>query len=577
MADQEFIRKDLSEMRKDMRNILKRDGYIERDMNNLTNTLLQAEREKRDENEFLADADLLLREELKEQLLIDDQTREKLLTRKLVPAIVKEADREKKTLRRNADAGMIKKLFLGISKEAKEKARKRLSQLNKDTAALKLGRENPGQFKSNTDTDSSSSKRRRQRKNIIQNETPIIQKKPPIVENKPPVVKNKPPKTREQMLQERSEAEKKIADLKQRRKSENYPFMPADVYEAATNRNDLTAKKKYEELSPEEKKMYDFLDECVKAYLVIKDTDEALFQEAEGVKRPVKHYNVELPDEISNHYERQKGLNCYCCAGTALYNQFQLNEKEKNPEFLNQYDMRSYVPDYLTKEEYKQRYAGSDDRAYKSEKDDIDLYCGANKNAYGNIFNIGDYYLKRRKDIAVQRSVFSFFRVSQSDPNWQVIRHNMVEKFKETIAGVLSTGNALALRISNHYITLVGLKYDSSKGVDMVKVLDSNDPPENVAKWKSLSSILVSVRSQGCNAELTWLRKIDDPVKLTEEYHNLEYKDGEFKGPHEISDEDVAHKLGVNVSKKREEKDADVGSYITDSIYVPCKYQKKPA
>ena len=695
MSDQEYIRQNLKSMQKDMRDILQRGSkYEKREMDAMTEREITSAMSKQQGKAALSQNQQRIRNEMRRQLMIDDQTRSRLLARKTVPAIVREAEQEKRQLRNTANANAIVKFFKGISKTERDLARTQLSEIEQDTETLNEARKsktfsiNKADFKktsvpvtqSSSETQSdlqtqidlqqqgdlqqqsipkqqsfppqksvpkkkSVSKKKTSSKSKKKSGAPLIQLEEPTTRKKKKVpvndgfygtddyetqlaierslreqqggyydedaalkqaleeskkdynggytdddeaykialqeslkdsgqmldLQSEPmpqqqapalsPEQKAKLLQDRANAEVQIAALKIRQQQEGFPLMPADIYEAAEYRNQMTSQTvKREHLVPEAQKLYDFLDECVQVYRVIKEVDEQLYSEAESFRRKPKTHDVMLEEGLAANYEAQGPNNCYCCAGTALYNQFMLNEQDMDQGgFLSQYEMRAYKPDYLSLEEYKKQVPGADKKSYDKEVADLELFCGKGKREYGNIYAIGDYLLKRRKDIALQRSVFSFARVSHQDANASTIRHNMIEKFRDTVADVLATGNAVALRVAYHYITIVGIKDNK------ICVLDSAGGDPHTPEWRNIHTVI----GVGNNVELTWIRKITDPEKLTGEYQDLEYKDGKFKKKGGIFNEDIAHQLGVNVSKVRSEKDADVGGYVQESIYVP--------
>ena len=756
MSDQEITKNYMKKMHRDMAAYLHRGEEIrERDVAEVTSTMLEAAQFREEEEDFLTEDQMLVRSELKQMLLIDDDTRNQLMKRKTIPSIVREAEEEKLRLREMANAGTISKVFQGISKEEKANARMRLDKLDRDKNTLLTGRNThvrglpsegkPGQTIRHAQEKSRPDdvkEREMQRALSISRETqtyeqsyeadlqrtlreslkdsqpnyeesdaeyqqalresrrvsqPSYHEKESVVPNATqegvhiltteeeneayyerelrnssnegladsdendadlqqairaslkdiqtnddendaeyqqairaslkdsqtnddendadlqqairaslkenyannddedemlqrtlqaslreyetqnqktrPVQQNsrnangpaEPTASKEELRQQMARAEETLAHYRNLQKSDpvRYPLMPRDRAEAAYDRNLLTQSVSYDKLSQDQKDQYDFYDECYNAYHSYQTVRDLLQAEEEKTRRTEKEHEVFLSDSLELYYEHQATNNCYCCAGTALFNQLLIHEKDEKTPFVDQYKMRSYVPNFLTKEEFLSLYNVADEATYWFERRDIELFSGAGKTQFGNIYNIGDFFLERRQDIALQRSVFSFRDCSQSR-NADTIRHNLIEKFKDTIADVLSKGNALALRKFNHYITITGIKGDS---LEVLNSMNKNTVEE--------VDIYEYFRDAG-KVELTWLRKIDDPVELTEEFQNLKYEDGVFKPAARMnSDEDTAHRLGVNVSKEWNEKDSDISYYIQESIYVPRRVKKK--
>ncbi len=669
MSDQEYrlskqIKDDLNKMSAEMKKYKLRGMDLDyRDVQDVTRAVANHAAKKKTQThpQLPYRQDLNIYQELKEQLMIDDDTRAKLMKRKRVPALVKQADDEKNALRSKANANIIVKVFKGISKKAKADAAKKLAEFDVTKKLLADKRyEDPLQPSQYTDyeddltrvsqprqktkkpekkpvkktemkgdydldlqraiqaslEDQKKNKGREKNKKEFEPEIDFYdetsqyyeenidadfeqkQIERAIIENYKanywadnlyqPVkhtIQQKPPKQarpKEDVIKERATAEKKIAELKSKQKKNSaiFPFMPIDLYEAAMQRNTMTVNGQFlPTLTPADIQYYYFLDECVEAYLIIKKADEELYSQAEAKpreKRKEKHFaKLANVNNLKELYQHQGTNNCYCCAGTALINQFMLHTGEMGAreEFYTQDEMREYVPDYLTKEEYKDLYGNNDN--YELEKKEIDEFCGKDektgkvKATFGNIYDIGDFFLKDRKDLAVMRSTFSFAMVRKNDNNYRTIQANMYEKFKNTIEDTLKHGQALALRVTNHYVTIIGIDGDK------IEILDSQNDNASKSEWKDIRKYI----GYDHNVELTWLRKLnghEDAENLAKEFRNLEYKDGIFKRLNvgAAYDGDIAHKLGVNVSKERHEKEPDVGGYVQESVYVHKKYRE---
>ena len=267
---------------------------------------------------------------------------------------------------------------------------------------------------------------------------------------------------------------------------------------------------------------------------------------------------VDIPQEkveveYKGKYELQGGNNCWACTGAAIYNQFVQNTYKKKEAPMTQYTVRNFVPKYREYDEIQNDQIPVDKQRYDEMRASEEAFFGKGKVAVGSVFEAGDLFLNKHKDMMMNRMTFytpdNYYKVARSKEakkNDAVIKNNQKAMFVTQVSKVLKAGNLVGLLTYDEK----GLKhYRTIKGIngEMVKVMDSL---QNNEYETSLDVILGS--ANGRSIEITWFEKLKKPEEMKKEFSNLEYSEKEGYSQKEITQEaldNVAQRDGVCVGK----------------------------
>ena len=335
-------------------------------------------------------------------------------------------------------------------------------------------------------------------------------------------------------------------------------------------------------------------------FFKIMDTNRKKVVEEVKLKIPKHKYTIPDINDFKTKYESQGYNNCYCCSGTASYNQFLRNEKKNGRQLTNdketsQKDLRGYTPafaDYKIIKSYickTQGFKEDDPRAeadakqrYKQYKDEIMSYAGKDKTNVGSVYELADFFITKQKDIAVHRLLMQVpsathrridgkdIQFSPKDKQTADLRYNNVKAcFLNKIHEVLQTGNTLTVvgklcGSMKHYLTIYGID-----GNELL-YKDSLSPQED--HRGDVDTLFLKRDGLGQTVELNWFSRVGNVKELTDKYTNLKYdkKNGFSLKQRTVDDVfNVGQTLGVSVS---EDVEGVVG--VSESIYVPIKYKE---
>lgn len=300
------------------------------------------------------------------------------------------------------------------------------------------------------------------------------------------------------------------------------------------------------------------------------------------VLEPLPVFKNSIMPEIK--YERQGTCNCFACSGTAILNQFLLNEgKKKGQKFdpkkqFGQLDLRDYkISNYKSFEEVKE--LAQDKEEYDSYLNDIKSRVGLNSTSVNNIMELGDFFLEKDKDICVNRMVFKMPNYSEnmSPERIQAFdeeRQRMKSVFLTKVNEVIETGNFVSILHKGHYMTITGIDGENLEVLDSIK---SEEDTRDVTKpiKKTVSELMETFDRDGVydNAgnlsEITWLSKVKEPQEYTNEFSNLQYDENNGYSLKEHSMDEVLF-LGQTkgVMASREESNEIAGGGIEYSVYI---------
>ena len=332
-------------------------------------------------------------------------------------------------------------------------------------------------------------------------------------------------------------------------------------------------------VNPVMKEHYDWLH---KYYMVNNLTTDIHRKELKPVAAiEFKNYKnfMNIPG-MDTAYEKQGTNNCYCCAGSALVNQFIAKRKrdkgEKNvtiQQVTNQNQMRAYKPKIR---QYDKSYdLIMDKEGYDFNAMQIDEYAGEKKTKIGNLYAMGDFLIDKLKengieDVMLNRMVMNVPKDGVAPKYNSRVRSNMKAVFAEKINEIISAGGvASVLKVENgyaHYVTVTGIDGDT------LQVYDSWGYAKKATK-ETISDLFTG----GETIEISWLSDLKKPDELTKEYKNLQYdeKDGysvKSLSTHQINDS-LSLTNGVTVIKDYTEMG---NSYmdISQMVYIPDKKKK---
>ena len=304
---------------------------------------------------------------------------------------------------------------------------------------------------------------------------------------------------------------------------------------------------------------------------------------------PDHHYRLPNATQVIEAGVQQDPNNCYACSASLSFNLFLKNNGELtglneanqfrirryHPGFKNFDDMKGIIAQKLGIDITKKEGLEQVRSLYDSYCAEIDTYCGRGKDEVGNIYELGDYFLERSKDVALHKMTFAVpskeykthitvngvkipvpydkEQQEEADRTYNDMKATLLNKLKE----VLETGNAVSFLRNGHYLTIVG--------IDGQKLIYANSSNPKVEESADVDTFL-DRSGYGTSAEMTWFSKVGDVQKLKEDYPNLEYdqENGFTAQDRAVGDLlYVSHKKGISVSR-------DVlGSQVTESVYLP--------
>ena len=285
-------------------------------------------------------------------------------------------------------------------------------------------------------------------------------------------------------------------------------------------------------------------------------------------KQEMPDFHIEVKG-AGKWYEKQAAgsNNCWCCAGTAMYNRF----VEK--KVLKQGDLREFTPEFKKEDEITS--LGLTASEYERHKALTKSYMGKDSTAVGNIFEMGDFFLQKNKDLMINRMVFnppaleSKNKTEEHKLNDEILYHNQKAAFLKQVNEVLKTKNVVSILKTwgekGHYLTIYGIDGQN------LKVLDSS--PEVETERIMTVEDLLPRRLKGGSTEITWFSKLKTKKELLDGFSNLSYNEKEGFSVNEVQAEsafNLAQTKGVCVSRYPSEMEKGMEG-ISHSIYIPKK------
>ena len=421
---------------------------------------------------------------------------------------------------------------------------------------------------------------------MIEEKKQTVIEKQPVVPlnqiNKLPIAQEVRPMTREEVMERReifNDRAKKIHEDELLRLKEK---IPTDRDNLVAIRTDMMEKYELfdqnnirhedyrwkEEISQEVREHYEWLME----YYKINDDSFAEYHVDRNIKLPLKEYHASV-EGVGDFYESQDTNNCFCCAGTAMLNQFLRNRNNgKMPEKLyRQNGMRAYRPRVkkfnhasanIMDEEYRKKYIR-----------EVDRYAGAGKMDVGNVFEMGDFFLDELKDQNAMLNKMYFQMPEKNSTNKErddIKCNNMKAVFMDKINEVTSTGNVVSFLEVNgrygHYLTITGI--DGDEITFLNSGLGNNS---QVTQRRKVDDFLKRLSYKGNPVEIAWLSDMKKPEELTAEYSNLKYdaKTGySLKKDNADSVTNVSQTKGIAVRKELGDMGPGMDG-ITQVAYIP--------
>ncbi len=283
---------------------------------------------------------------------------------------------------------------------------------------------------------------------------------------------------------------------------------------------------------------------------------EKIDQEEQYKFPPLPQYNVSK--KIAGDYEQQGENNCWACTGAALFNKFVETQDGQVTNAITQYDVRAFRPDENTEmqtlEQIRAAGVQMDEKLYNTEKARMLNYMGAGNTAQGNIFEVADFFMKKRSDFAMNRMLINLPALKAGDnqpPKTEEDKAKDAEKhynqkvaFVEKLKEVLDTGNLVGFYFHSerHYVTITGINGN---------VVTYMDSAGNEEKTKTVDQMLKR-EDKGVPVELTWFSKLPDHKRMLDEYPLLYNEETGEYSPSDKSVEEalnIAHTRGVMAGK----------------------------
>ncbi|MCR5410494.1 MAG: hypothetical protein K6E90_05870 [Lachnospiraceae bacterium] len=266
---------------------------------------------------------------------------------------------------------------------------------------------------------------------------------------------------------------------------------------------------------------------------------------------PVYHAESSLAEGTS--YEVQDIQNCWACSGAALFNKFAELQDGHVTAPLNQFDIRGYEPKPEELKSLDEVNAISsvqlDKEGYDNTAAELYNYMGTGKMGSGSIFEVSDFFLKKRRDFVLNQMEF---RMNGGMSEKDIAAYNAQKGlFMKQVNDVLSTGNLVALYkpSGQHYLTIT--KIDG----DMITYLDSNKPVGQMEKTEHVEMVF-SRNEEGSNMSITWFSALKDPEEMKKDHPGLQY-DEQQGYSHAVKEElyagalNLAQKEGICITKSQ--------------------------
>ena len=297
-------------------------------------------------------------------------------------------------------------------------------------------------------------------------------------------------------------------------------------------------------------------------------------QDAQEVVLPINNYDVSVKG-LENIYEFQgrNTANCYCCAGTAMLNQFLTlkNNNQNQVQYFKQGELRKFRPPI---KKYQDDYSFfAEKKQYDDYIREFDKYAGEGKKSVGNVFEVGDFFIDKLEhyNSMLNKMIFQMPRLDTNDKaKSDRIAHNMKAVFMDKVAEVLATGNVVNLLWtsgqSGHYVTITGIKGNT------IEYLDS-DLEENFNKVQTttVDNVLYRLHGKNNQVEIEFISDMKTPEEMKQEFSDLEYSEQNGYTLKRLSDENV-HNVGQTKGLAVKKNFADLGpgmDEIGHTVYIP--------
>ena len=336
---------------------------------------------------------------------------------------------------------------------------------------------------------------------------------------------------------------------------DGFELLPEHSYDVVQKKNARIEKSKNEE---EEKK---------KQSAVHKKLSE-IVEDVHDEDEDVPNYHADLGDGVAQLYEKQPrgSNNCYACSAAALYNQHLINKGQQpaNGGALNQYDFRSYKPQFIDFAEFQRRNPNSEEPAFEKEKQQVRQYTREESKERGNVFALADKFLEMDSNLCVNDMTFDLSNIT--DAKFKKMKALFLSQVKK----VLDTGEAISFYqfSTNHYQTIIGINGDH------IRYLDSTGSNSHEVHEVPVKDFFFK---SGVRVSLNWLSEKKTPQEMTGEFSNLEYDQqaGKYRVRQpELPNNDIAHTHGIDVQKTSAEKDAlhfdaEIKDLVSLGTYIP--------
>ncbi|MBQ2453745.1 MAG: hypothetical protein II497_04790, partial [Lachnospiraceae bacterium] len=214
--------------------------------------------------------------------------------------------------------------------------------------------------------------------------------------------------------------------------------------------------------------------------------------------------------------------NCWACSGAALFKKFVELTDGQLTQPVNQYDIRGFKPgpgELKTLEEVNAHPGVQvDNDWYNDNLKELYKFMGENAKNNGSIFEVTDFFMKKRKDFVLNQMEFRLGGgMEQKD-----IEAYEAQKavFTKQVNDILQTGNLVALYkpTGQHYVTITKIDGDNLTYLD--SLVGEGQPASEVTEpVESLFSRDIA----GSNLSITWFSKLKSPEEMKQDYPDLQY------------------------------------------------------
>ena len=335
---------------------------------------------------------------------------------------------------------------------------------------------------------------------------------------------------------------------------------------------------------------YDFLQ----GFFRLTDGETVVYDNLKHVGMPKVRQNVLYSKDVPYEEQSRKKDDSFAVAGAYMYNRFlQSNNQDDKKNLVTKEQFRKFKVKKKSFKDLQKLGYKIDKKKYEQMSKRVDNYMSSKSETPGNIFEMGDFFFSKRKDIQLKRMRINIpaqppKETLEKTEKRDILLDNQKAAFCKQVAEVLKTDNVIGLVARNgkneeHYNTLYRIEAQGDKG--KVRLLESDRTQgRNVDRTEDITSVVYPVLQSNNVVELVWIEKLDDPAMMSRKYGNLKYdgKDGFSANEKQKKLDEPELALVQNEGICFRVKNSEMPEYMRGmgidlSVYVPKKpdYKKK--